>query len=219
MFQFPGFTSMNLFIQFTVYSVSYMSFLIRKSSDHRLFAPTRSLSQLIASFIGSWCHGIHHAPFVAWSLYYKGFNTDLRLYWYLLIIIFFYTVFKEHRGMLFYHLDSFESTGKWSLKIKQRRFRYSSWWRIQRTLLLHKTLVLCNDSLERRWSSRRFSYGYLVTTSPQSWITPWAAAPLRLAHRLLVQPTFVMWRAVCTRPGNVFTATCWFAITSNSGFM
>src|ERR1035437_10529417 len=31
--------------------------------------------------------------------------------------------------------------------------------------------------LERRSSSRRFSYGYLVTTSPQSWIIPWAAAP------------------------------------------
>ena len=25
----------------------------------------------------------------------------------------------------------------------------------------------------RRWSSRRFPYGYLVTTSSQSWITPW----------------------------------------------
>jgi len=28
-------------------------------------------------------------------------------------------------------------------------------------------------ALERRWSSRTFRYGYLVTTSPQSWITPW----------------------------------------------
>ncbi len=28
-------------------------------------------------------------------------------------------------------------------------------------------------SLERRWSNRRFSYGYLVTTSPQSLIPPW----------------------------------------------
>jgi len=28
-------------------------------------------------------------------------------------------------------------------------------------------------SLERRWSSRTFRYGYLVTTSPQSWISPW----------------------------------------------
>ena len=28
------------------------------------------------------------------------------------------------------------------------------------------------SSLERRWSSRRFPYGYLVTTSPQSLIVP-----------------------------------------------
>jgi len=29
-------------------------------------------------------------------------------------------------------------------------------------------------SLERRWSSRTFPYGYLVTTSPQSLATTWA---------------------------------------------
>jgi hypothetical protein len=33
-------------------------------------------------------------------------------------------------------------------------------------------------SLERRWSSRRFPYGYLVTTSPQSLSSPWSAAPI-----------------------------------------
>jgi len=33
-------------------------------------------------------------------------------------------------------------------------------------------------SPERRWSSRRFPYGYLVTTSPQSPDIPWAAASL-----------------------------------------
>ena len=43
-----------------------MSFLIRKSWDHSLRATPPSLSQLITSFIGSWCQGIHHAPFVAW---------------------------------------------------------------------------------------------------------------------------------------------------------
>ena len=32
------------------------------------------------------------------------------------------------------------------------------------------------DSLERRWSSRTFRYGYLVTTSPQSLVPPSAAA-------------------------------------------
>ena len=40
-----------------------------------------------------------------------------------------------------------------------------------------------------------------------------------LAHRLRVSPTLMVWRAVCTRPGNVFTTVCWPVITSNSSFM
>ena len=74
-------------------------------------------------------------------------------------------------------------------------------------------------SIETRWSSRTFRYGYLVTTSPQSLASPSAAPSLRLGHRLRVLPTPMVWRAVCTRPGNVFTATFWFAITSDSSFM
>ena len=75
------------------------------------------------------------------------------------------------------------------------------------------------SSLERRWSSRTFRYGYLVTTSPQLSVPPSAASSLRLDHWLRALPTPMVWRAVCTRPGNVFTATCWFAITSDSSFM
>ena len=37
---------------------------IRKSPDQRLFAPTRSLSQLITSFIASVSLGIRHTPFL-----------------------------------------------------------------------------------------------------------------------------------------------------------
>ena len=74
-------------------------------------------------------------------------------------------------------------------------------------------------SLERRWSSRTFRYGYLVTTSPQSLTLPSTPSSLRLDRRLRVLPTPMVWRAVCTRPGNAFTATFWFAITSNSDFM
>ena len=74
-------------------------------------------------------------------------------------------------------------------------------------------------SLERRWSSRTFRYGYLVTTSPQLSDLPSTAPSLRLGHRLRAFPTPMVWRAVCTRPGNVFTATFWFAITSDSSFM
>ena len=80
-------------------------------------------------------------------------------------------------------------------------------------------VTLSPDSLERRWSSRRFSYGYLVTTSPQSPVLPSAASSLRLDYRLRVPPALMVWRAVCTRPGNVFTAACWSAITSNSDFV
>ena len=74
-------------------------------------------------------------------------------------------------------------------------------------------------SLERRWSSRTFRYGYLVTTSPQLSDLPSAAPSLRLGHRLRAFPTPMVWRAVCTRPGNVFTAAFWSAITSDSSFM
>ena len=74
-------------------------------------------------------------------------------------------------------------------------------------------------SLERRWSSRTFRYGYLVTTSPQSSVPPSAAPPLRLGHWLRALLTPMVWRAVCTRPGNVFTAAFWSAITSDSSFV
>ena len=42
-----------------------MGYPIGKSPDLRLFAPTRSLSQLIASFIVSMCLGIPRTPLVA----------------------------------------------------------------------------------------------------------------------------------------------------------
>ena len=84
---------------------------------------------------------------------------------------------------------------------------------------INNTTTLTIHSLERRWSSRTFRYGYLVTTSPQLSILPSAAPSLRLGHWLRALPTPMVWRAVCTRPGNVFTATFWFAITSDSSFM
>ena len=43
-----------------------MSSLIRKSAGYRIFAPYRSLSQLVTSFFGSWCQGIPLALFIAW---------------------------------------------------------------------------------------------------------------------------------------------------------
>ena len=51
------------------FSIGYLTvgFPIRKSPDRSSFAAPRSLSQLITSFIGSWCQGIPLALFLAWS--------------------------------------------------------------------------------------------------------------------------------------------------------
>ena len=126
---------------------------------------------------------------------------------------------------IYKRLDSFSA-------LFQKNFRFPSLCSFQRTLFgkswrplkikqskLSLTILSVDFSLERRWSSRTFRYGYLVTTSPQSLVPPSTASSLRLDHRLRVLPTFVVWRAVCTRPGNVFTAACWSAITSDSDFM
>ena len=43
--------------------------------------------------------------------------------------------------------------------------------------------------------------------------------PCGLGYHLRVLPTPMAWRAVCTTPGNVFTPTFWFGITSDSNFM
>ena len=50
------------------------SSLIRKSADQRLFAATRSLSQLVTSFIGSWCQGIRSVLLFAWT------SVDIRFW-------------------------------------------------------------------------------------------------------------------------------------------
>ena len=49
-------------------------------------------------------------------------------------------------------------------------------------------------------------------------LTPIIPPTLGRLIGLRVLVTFMVWRAVCTRPGNVFTAVCWPAITSDSDF-
>ena len=65
MFQFRRFPSYTY-----GFSVWYLAvgFPIRKSPDRRIFAPPRSLSQLVTSFFGSWCQGIPLALFIAWPI-------------------------------------------------------------------------------------------------------------------------------------------------------
>ena len=53
---------------------------IRKSADQRSFAPPRSLSQLITSFIASESQGIRHVPFLAFFASPSGSLRSLTAY-------------------------------------------------------------------------------------------------------------------------------------------
>ena len=69
MFQFGRFPTYTYVfsIRFTV--LHRECFHIRIPADRGLFAAPRSFSQLIASFIGSWCQGIHLMLFFAWTIF------------------------------------------------------------------------------------------------------------------------------------------------------
>ena len=74
LFSFPAGTKMFQFPALASYYARCHSFRmtgcpIRKSSDQRLFAPPRSLSQLITSFIASESQGIRHAPFFTFLIH------------------------------------------------------------------------------------------------------------------------------------------------------
>ena len=51
------------------------SFLIRISTDLCLFAAPRGFSQLVTSFFGSWCQGIHLMLLFAWTSFTEHFHA------------------------------------------------------------------------------------------------------------------------------------------------
>ena len=78
--------------------VGYRSFRpvgcpIRKSADQRSFAPTRSLSQLITSFIASESQGIRHVPFLT-CLTVFDFRRTCGIYFQL--VLYFSVYFLSH---------------------------------------------------------------------------------------------------------------------------
>ena len=66
MFQFRRFPTYTYLFSVCYAGIACVGFPIRKSADQWIFAPPRSLSQLVTSFFGSWYQGIPLAPFVAW---------------------------------------------------------------------------------------------------------------------------------------------------------
>ena len=76
MFQFPALASCYA----RCHSFRMTGCPIRKSPDQRLFAPTRSLSQLITSFIASESQGIRHAPLLTFfQTFYSHTGIDLGI--------------------------------------------------------------------------------------------------------------------------------------------
>ena len=68
MFQFTRFPSIRYGLAYGWQRSSLPGFPIQISPDQWIFAPPRSFSQLITSFIGSQCQGIHPALFFAWPV-------------------------------------------------------------------------------------------------------------------------------------------------------
>ena len=58
---------MAIYSPYGTYTLLYVGSPIRKSADQWLFAPPRSLSQLVTSFVGSCCQGIRLMLLLAWS--------------------------------------------------------------------------------------------------------------------------------------------------------
>ena len=69
-------------------------FHIRKSADRSLFAAPRSLSQLITSFIGSWCQGIRLMLLFAWTFLSVILSNYLVLFVLLELLEFHKTFFR-----------------------------------------------------------------------------------------------------------------------------
>jgi hypothetical protein len=65
MFQFPGLARACLCIQQAVIPHNGMGCPIRRSTDHRVRASSRRLSQLTTSFFATWRQGIHRVLIVA----------------------------------------------------------------------------------------------------------------------------------------------------------
>ena len=74
MFQFPTFPLHDYVFIMQSMVLHHSGFPIRKSTDRCLFTAPRGLSQLVTSFVGSWCQGIHLMLFFAWtSLFFSSY--------------------------------------------------------------------------------------------------------------------------------------------------
>ena len=154
MFQFPAFAPFRRVARSLVLGCP-----IRKSPDQWLFAPPRSLSQLITSFFASESQGIPHALLVTFS------NFSYSYFFFLSLEI------PANAGISRVKLDS-SSMSMNSLFLSEiggsRESESSKTYirtRMNQQIPKRLRIAVCDEtSPERRYSSHTFRYGYLVTT-------------------------------------------------------
>ena len=154
MFQFRAFPSYGYEFTARYPGIAWVCSHIRRSPDHRLFAAPRSFSQLVTSFIGSWCQGIPLALLLAWPKWFSPFlvlfqnyagSTDLHKIVFTLIKSFHNAVFLTRLftapsvALLFFSSSLFSFQGankdtKCTLKIEQcKNLRRSDLGMLHRT--------------------------------------------------------------------------------------
>ena len=104
MFHFGGFPSYTYVFSIWSCILHAGGFPIRKSADRNLFAAPRSLSQLVTSFVGSWCQGIPLMLFLAWT---SSLNSLLHEFRFSLAWIAVYHVFYSYFFSLLAKLFNF----------------------------------------------------------------------------------------------------------------
>ena len=135
MFQFPGFPCISYVFTYTYPWFSWMGFPIRISADRRIFASPRRFSQLITSFFGFQCQGIHHALFFAWpsrhiALCLMAYSI-FRLLWFVFVILLRITGSMSWYFINLFSVCSFQGTfsgvvwftGKLCLRVSSLKFR------------------------------------------------------------------------------------------------
>ena len=138
MFQFPSFPSCTYVFSTWSQALRLRGSPIRTSADRGLFAAPRSLSQLVASFVGSWCQGIHLMLFIAW--------TSFVLFSCLSFANNFVTMKKLFRFYVF-RLDSFESRFNCSFftTISWKTFLFNSFSEISKLSVRFLLYSVSND--------------------------------------------------------------------------
>ena len=141
---------------------SSWSFLIRVFSDQNLLPVPRDISSVATPFIASEHQGIRRKLLFAWFLKFLNFQNPI----------------------LFYHICRGYST-LWAiqdLNLGPHPYQGCALTNWANSPNLDKNLCVKIKLMikpiygfyfpKRRWSSRTFQYGYLVTTSPQSLALP-----------------------------------------------